>query len=207
MICFGLCGISSAATQSSSSWLQQTWTFSETQNTDDDEQARYNFDPSNRYNADEFAEFFAVYSENPHLQLTDVFWPLQVFHIDPEDEGLHVAKTVYYAAPQIYTAGERSLFPTTAEREAAELEYRISLHDASQGPQAAAVLMDADSRMLYVYVFQWRGGWYLLEVSQLTEDSILALRKLKSGAYATATATGWADVSSPENATLSEGDI
>lgn len=149
------------------SWLMQTWSFSETENTDGDEQARYAFDPPNRYDAGEFAEFFAVFAENPHLQLTDVFWPLQVFHIDPEDEGLHVAKTVYYAAPQTYTADKRSLFPTAAERETAGLEYRISLHDARQGPQAAAVLMDADSRMLYIYVFQWHGGWYLLEISDL----------------------------------------
>lgn len=192
MICFGFCGISSAAAQSRSSWLQQDWSFTETEDADDGEQARYNFDPPNRYGADEFAEFFAVFTENPHMQLMDVFWPLQVFYIDPEDEGLHVMKTVFYAAPKSYVAGERSLFPTHAEREAANIEYRTSLHDASQGPQAAAVLMDADSRMLYVYVFQWRDGWYLLEVSQLTEDSILALRKQKSGAYVTATAAGWA---------------
>lgn len=207
MICFGFCGISSAATQSSFFWLQQTWTFSETENANGDEQARYEFDPPNRHGADEFAEFFAVFSENPHLQLSDVFWPLQVFHIDPEDEGLHVAKTVYYAAPQTYTKGDRSLFPTKAEREAAELECRISLHDARQGPQAAAVLMDADSRMLYIYVFQWYGGWYLLEVSDLRRESILDFLKLKHSAYMTATAAGNAEVSSSENATFGKVDI
>lgn len=156
-----------AETQSHLYWLQQTWSYTEI--SDPAGTPQYDFMPSNVYVASDFAAFFSEFSADPEFQLTNTSWPLQVFHIDPEEPGLHVEKTVYYAKPETYDGVTRTLFPLETERTRAELTYTVSLTGARQGPQAAVILRgDEADGMLYVYVFQWHEGWYLLEISDLT---------------------------------------
>ena len=148
-------------------WMQDLWAFPEI--TNPQKTPNYDFTPSNAYSPDEFAIFFAQFSDAPEFQLTNTSWPLQVFHIDPEEPGLHVEKTVYYNKPDPGDKVSRTLFPIKTEREAEELTYTISMHKANTGPQAAVVLNKAGyEHMLYVYAFQWHNGWYLLEISDLT---------------------------------------
>lgn len=147
-------------------WLERSWDFEITEDNAITERPLWS--PPNTIKSEDFSRFLAVFSQDPQFQFKNTRWPLQVFYIDPEDEGLHIEETIYYTRPTSSSSCGGTLFPTKAELETANLEYAVSMHEASDGPQAAVVLTNADSMMLYIYVFQWHNGWYLLEISDLT---------------------------------------